>query len=183
MWNWILLIAVIAVGYYMVIYMKAYNEKKTASNKETFEEAASDIKKLVNHLDAVSKDFSDTVAKLKAVTDAAATGAGAGAGAGAAASKAAAAVASSPPVAAKGSKKTQDTFAGKRAAAASASASKSEEEDDDNEKEGFENRRSSVGMRESFAKSSNNSRMDRSNHQESLVNGVSSKMTGNYMLL
>ena len=161
MWNWILLIAVVTIGYYMVIYMKTYNDKKAASSKEHFEEATSDIKKLVNHLDAVSKDFSDTVAKLKAVTDAAATGS-------------APAPAPAAATSAKPSKKTQDTFTAKRAA----SASKTDDEEDE-EKEGFENKRS---MRESFTKSSNNSRKDRSN-QEDFVNGVSSKMVGNYMLL
>lgn len=165
MWNWILLIAVVTIGYYMVIYMKTYNDKKAASSKEHFEEATSDIKKLVNHLDAVSKDFSDTVAKLKAVTDAAATG-----------SAPAPAPAPAAATSAKPSKKTQDTFTAKRAA--SASASKTDDEEDE-EKEGFENKRS---MRESFTKSSNNSRKDRSN-QEDFVNGVSSKMVGNYMLL
>ena len=67
MWSYILIVALVFVAYTMFMYVNNMKAKKY--NTEKFEVAAADIKKLVDHLDVLSKDFSDTITKLKSVTE------------------------------------------------------------------------------------------------------------------
>jgi hypothetical protein len=130
------------------------SKKKTT---ETFEVAAADIKKLVDHLDVLSKDFSDTIVKLKAVTESHVTDAN---------------VTSSEEnnEQAEFSNKAKPAKSEKNVKKAKANVDEEEEEkertDDNEEVETFVSRHVKKPAR-----------------REGFVNGVAGKMAGNYMLL
>ncbi len=155
MWSYILLVVLVFVGYTMYTYVNNMKSKKKTT--ETFEVAAADIKKLVDHLDVLSKDFSDTIVKLKAVTESHVTDAN---------------VTSSEEnnEQAEFSNKAKPAKSEKNVKKAKANVDEEEEEkertDDNEEVETFVSRHVKKPAR-----------------REGFVNGVAGKMAGNYMLL
>jgi len=163
MWSYILLAVVLFLGYCLYVYVQ---NMKASQSKESFEVAAADIKKLVDHLDSLSKDFSDTVTKLKEVTADAAGGSGSS----------------------DSSKSKSETFSAKRFSENEDAKKKVDTEGDDAEADEADEDVVSKASAETFANRMRSPARKaalgrRGGKREGFVNGVSSKMSGNYMLL
>lgn len=163
MWSYILLAVVLFLGYCLYVYVQ---NMKASQSKESFEVAAADIKKLVDHLDSLSKDFSDTVTKLKEVTADAAGGSGSS----------------------DSSKSKSETFSAKRFSENEDAKKKVDTEADNAEADEADEDVVSKASAETFANRMRSPARKaalgrRGGKREGFVNGVSSKMSGNYMLL
>jgi len=162
MWSYIMLFALIFIGYSMYGYVQTMKSK--TATKETFEVAA-DMKKLVDHLDVLSKDFSDTVKKLKDITKDAE----------------AAAVDAAPEAKEEDKPPKKDAFANKKGGAKKlkADAEDADVKAGDNEDEEEGSKDNNV---EHFVGGANRKQRTRRT-RETFVGGVASASTGNYMLL
>ena len=163
-----MLFALIFIGYSMYGYVQTMKSK--TATKETFEVAA-DMKKLVDHLDVLSKDFSDTVKKLKDITKDAEV----------------AAVDAASEAKEEDKPPKKDAFANKKGGAkklkadaedadANAKADSKAGDNEDEEEEGKDNV-------EHFVGGANRKQRTRRTTRETFVGGVASASTGNYMLL